>query len=47
MQFAKDVSDHLVVMADGAILEQGSPAEIFRSPAEERTRRFLRAVLER
>jgi polar amino acid transport system ATP-binding protein len=47
MQFAKDVSDHLVVMADGAILEEGPPAEIFRAPAQERTRRFLRAVLER
>jgi polar amino acid transport system ATP-binding protein len=47
MQFARDVSDHLVVMADGAILEQGAAAEIFRAPAEERTRRFLRAVLER
>lgn len=47
MQFAKDVSDHLVVMVDGAILEEGPPAEIFRAPAEERTRRFLRAVLER
>jgi polar amino acid transport system ATP-binding protein len=47
MQFARDVSDHLVVMADGAILEEGPPAEIFRAPGEERTRRFLRAVLER
>ncbi|MFP5345745.1 MAG: amino acid ABC transporter ATP-binding protein [Actinomycetes bacterium] len=47
MQFAKDVSDHLVVMADGAILEEGLPSEIFREPRQERTRRFLRAVLER
>jgi polar amino acid transport system ATP-binding protein len=47
MQFARDVSDHLVVMADGAILEEGAPAEVFRAPSEERTRRFLRAVLER
>jgi len=47
MQFAKDVSDHLVVMADGAILEEGSPTDVFRSPANERTRKFLRAVLER
>ncbi len=47
MQFAKDVSDHLVVMADGAILEEGFPADVFRAPAHERTRRFLRAVLER
>jgi len=47
MQFAKDVSDHLVVMNDGAILEEGPPAEVFRAPAQERPRRFLRAVLER
>jgi polar amino acid transport system ATP-binding protein len=47
MQFARDVSDHLIVMADGAILEEGPPADVFRAPAEERTRRFLRAVLER
>lgn len=47
MQFAKDVSDHLVVMADGAIIEEGSPTDVFRSPANERTRKFLRAVLER
>jgi polar amino acid transport system ATP-binding protein len=47
MQFAMDVSDHLVVMSDGAVLEEGPPADIFRAPAQERTRRFLRAVLER
>jgi polar amino acid transport system ATP-binding protein len=47
MQFAKDVSDHLVVMADGGILEEGTPADIFRAPAKDRTRQFLRAVLER
>lgn len=47
MQFAKDVSDHLVVMADGAVLEEGDPAKIFESPDKPRTRQFLRAVLER
>ena len=47
MQFARDVSDHLVVMADGRIIEQGSPEEIFSDPAHPRTRRFLRAVLDR
>jgi ABC-type polar amino acid transport system ATPase subunit len=47
MQFAKDVSDHLVVMADCKIIEQGDPREIMRSPSQERTRTFLRAVLER
>ncbi|MFC8039981.1 amino acid ABC transporter ATP-binding protein [Paenarthrobacter sp. NPDC057355] len=47
MQFARDVSDRVVVMAEGAILEQGDPADVFTAPAMERTRRFLRAVLER
>ncbi|QDE36026.1 amino acid ABC transporter ATP-binding protein [Microbacterium foliorum] len=47
MQFARDVGDHLVVMAEGHIIEQGNPAEIMASPREERTRRFLSAVLER
>lgn len=47
MQFARDVSDHLVVMADGRIIEQGDPAAIMSDPSHERTRRFLRAVLER
>lgn len=47
MQFARDVSDHLVVMADGRIIEEGNPAEVMANPREERTRRFLSAVLER
>ncbi|RJS45259.1 amino acid ABC transporter ATP-binding protein [Nocardioides cavernaquae] len=47
MQFARDVSDTLVVMADGKIIEQGDPREIMSSPQEPRTRQFLRAVLER
>ncbi|RRJ87937.1 amino acid ABC transporter ATP-binding protein [Gulosibacter macacae] len=47
MQFARSVSDDLVVMADGRILEEGHPEEIFSDPKEQRTREFLRAVLER
>lgn len=47
MQFARDVGDHLVVMADGAILEEGEPHEVFASPSHSRTREFLRAVLDR
>ena len=47
MQFARDVSDHLIVMADGAILEEGTPEGIFSAPSHDRTRQFLRAVLER
>jgi polar amino acid transport system ATP-binding protein len=47
MGFAANVSDTLVVMADGGIIEQGDPHRIMREPEHERTRRFLRAVLER
>lgn len=47
MNFARDVSDNLVVMADCHIIEQGDPQQIMTDPQAERTRRFLRAVLER
>jgi polar amino acid transport system ATP-binding protein len=47
MQFAREVSDHLVVMADGRIIEEGDPIEIFSEPGQPRTRQFLRAVLDR
>lgn len=47
MQFARDVGDHLVVMADGHIIEEGEPNAVMSNPREERTRRFLSAVLER
>lgn len=47
MQFAREVGDHLIVMAEGAILEEGAPEDIFSAPSHSRTRQFLRAVLER
>lgn len=47
MHFARDVSDRVVVMAEGAIIEQGPPQQVTSSPSHERTRRFLRAVLDR
>ncbi|WP_457146165.1 amino acid ABC transporter ATP-binding protein [Mycobacterium sp. URHB0021] len=47
MQFARDVSDTLVVMADCRIIGRGNPREIMKEPTEARTRQFLRAVLER
>jgi polar amino acid transport system ATP-binding protein len=47
MGFAANVSDELVVMADGGIIESGDPRQIMSDPQHERTRRFLRAVLER
>ncbi|MFF1831501.1 amino acid ABC transporter ATP-binding protein [Paenarthrobacter sp. NPDC058040] len=47
MHFAEEVADRVVFMADGAIVEQGAPHQIMRDPQHERTRRFLKAVLER
>lgn len=41
MQFAYEVSDRVIFMADGAIVEQGTPQEIFESPKEARTKAFL------
>ena len=46
MAFAKEVSDRVVFMDQGVILEQGSPKEIFGSPKNERTREFLSRYLE-
>jgi polar amino acid transport system ATP-binding protein len=45
MAFARDVATRVCFLDDGAILEQGEPAQIFSSPREERTRRFLQRVL--
>ena len=41
MAFAKDVSTHVVYMADGVICEEGTPEEIFEHPKEARTKEFL------
>ncbi len=46
MGFAREVADTVVVMADGRIVEQGPPARIFTDPQEERTRAFLRALVD-
>jgi polar amino acid transport system ATP-binding protein/general L-amino acid transport system ATP-binding protein len=45
MGFARQVADRVIFMDGGRIVEQGTPAEIFDNPKEERTRSFLRAVL--
>ena len=46
MAFAKEVSDRVVFMDQGVILEQGAPAEVFGNPKEARTREFLSRYLE-
>ncbi|HEU5229139.1 MAG TPA: amino acid ABC transporter ATP-binding protein [Ktedonobacteraceae bacterium] len=45
MQFARDVSDRVVFMSDGSIVEQGDPEELFRKPKHKRTQLFLERVL--
>ena len=45
MGFAKDVSDRVIFMSDGIILEEGTPQEIFSNPTQQRTRDFLARYL--
>ncbi|WP_425547658.1 amino acid ABC transporter ATP-binding protein [Brevibacterium daeguense] len=47
MSFARSVSEDLIVMADGGIIEQGDPKRIMAEPSHPRTQEFLRAVLQR
>ncbi len=46
MQFARDVADRVVFMAEGAVVEEGPPARIFGDPQSERLRAFLRRFRE-
>ena len=45
MAFARDVADRVIFMADGYVVEEGTPEEVFGSPREERTRTFLSRFL--
>ena len=45
MGFAREVGDRVLFMADGKIVEQNTPAEIFSNPQEGRTKSFLSKVL--
>jgi polar amino acid transport system ATP-binding protein len=47
MAFARDVADRVVMMADGQIVEEGPPAEIFSAPRHPRTQAFLARILEK
>ena len=46
MSFARDVSNHVVYMADGVIEEAGPPSVIFTNPQSQRTRDFLKRILD-
>ncbi|HSH10699.1 MAG TPA: amino acid ABC transporter ATP-binding protein [Ilumatobacter sp.] len=45
MGFAREVGDRVVFMADGTIVEVGSPEHFFTTPQEERTKLFLSQIL--
>jgi ABC-type polar amino acid transport system ATPase subunit len=47
MGFAREVSDRIVFMAEGRIVEESAPLELFQAPKHERTQNFLRSVLAR
>ena len=47
IQFAGDVSDRVIFMDEGRIVESGPPADILRSPSHERTRAFLHKIIQR
>jgi polar amino acid transport system ATP-binding protein len=42
--FAREVGDTLTFFADGAVVEQGTPADLLTNPSHERTKAFLRSV---
>jgi polar amino acid transport system ATP-binding protein len=45
MGFAREAADRVVMMDDGAIIEEGSPEHFFHSPTHDRTRQFLSKIL--
>ena len=47
MGFARDISDRIVFMADGIILEDSTPEELFNNPKHERTRAFLTRAMDK
>ena len=46
MAFAREVASRVVFMDDGCIVEEGTPDQVIGAPQEERTREFLRRVLD-
>jgi polar amino acid transport system ATP-binding protein len=45
MRFAEEISDRVLFIAEGNILESGAPAEIFHNPKHPRLQEFLKKVL--
>lgn len=47
MSFAKNVSDQVIFMDNGIVLEKGTPEDVFEHPKEERTKQFLGKISEK
>jgi polar amino acid transport system ATP-binding protein len=45
MAFARDVADRVIMMADGQVVEDGPPAQLFSAPRHPRTKAFLARIL--
>ena len=45
MSFARDVADRVIMMADGQVIEEGPPAQLFSQPSHPRTKAFLARIL--
>jgi polar amino acid transport system ATP-binding protein len=46
MGFARDIASRVAFLSDGEIVEMAPPAELFTTPRDERTQRFLRRIIE-
>jgi polar amino acid transport system ATP-binding protein len=46
MGFAREVASKVVFLSEGVVCEEGPPEQIFEDPVEERTRAFLRSIIE-
>jgi cystine transport system ATP-binding protein len=45
LSFAREAADRVIFMDDGVVVEEGTPAQLFSAPREERTQRFLTRIL--
>jgi polar amino acid transport system ATP-binding protein len=45
MSFAREVADRVIMMADGQVIEEGPPAQLFSQPSHPRTKAFLARIL--
>jgi polar amino acid transport system ATP-binding protein len=46
MGFARDIANSVCFLEEGRIIEAGPPAQLFTDPQDERTRRFLRRIVD-